>query len=219
MLTGLAADIIGCETCGLAQRASHLKHHLTCTRCGTRLHFRKPNSISRTWALLIAAYVLIIPANLMPVMTTGSLFGTEADTIFSGVVYLWNSDSQVLAIILFCASMLIPLAKLFSLTYLLISVKRRSTWNPRGRTRIYRIVELIGRWSMIDVYVATMLTALVQFGSLMSIRAGSGAIAFAAVVVLTIFAAKSFDPRLIWDAADDPRTNDINDMNTEELHV
>jgi len=219
LLTGLAADIIGCETCGLAQRASHLRHNLVCRRCGTSLHFRKPNSISRTWALLTAAYVLIIPANLMPVMSTGSLFGTENDTIFSGVVYLWHSDSEVLAIILFCASILIPLAKLFSLTYLLISVQRRSTWNPRVRTQMYRIVELIGRWSMIDVYVATMLTALVQFGSLMSIRAGSGAIAFAAVVVLTIFASKSFDPRLIWDAADDLKNYDMNNIKAEELHV
>jgi paraquat-inducible protein A len=152
-------------------------------------------------------------------MSTGSLFGTENDTIFSGVVYLWHSDSEVLAIILFCASILIPLAKLFSLTYLLISVQRRSTWNPRVRTQMYRIVELIGRWSMIDVYVATMLTALVQFGSLMSIRAGSGAIAFAAVVVLTIFASKSFDPRLIWDAADDLKNYDMNNIKAEELHV
>ena len=171
------------------------------------MHSRKINSISRTWALVIAAYVLIIPANLMPVMATGSLFGTEKDTIFGGVVYLWTSDSQILAIILFCASIVIPFAKLFSLTFLLISVQIRSTWKPKLRAKLYRIVEAIGRWSMIDVYVATMLTALVQFGSLMSIRAGAGAIAFATVVVLTIFAAKSFDPRLIWDAADRSKEN------------
>jgi paraquat-inducible protein A len=121
-----------------------------------------------------------------------------------------------LAIILFCASIVIPFAKLFSLSFLLISVQIRSTWRPRLRAKLYRMVEAIGRWSMIDVYVATMLTALVQFGSLMSIRAGAGAIAFATVVVLTIFAAKSFDPRLIWDAAD--RSNN-NDHLAEELHV
>jgi paraquat-inducible protein A len=180
------------------------------------MHARKTNSISRTWALVIAAYVLIIPANLMPVMATGSLFGTEKDTIFGGVLYLWNSDSEVLAVILFTASIIIPFAKLFSLSFLLISVQIRSTWKPKLRAKLYRAVEAIGRWSMIDVYVATMLTALVQFGSLMSIRAGTGAIAFATVVVLTIFAAKSFDPRLIWDAADRQKNDD---PLAEELHV
>ncbi|MBU3538419.1 paraquat-inducible protein A [Polynucleobacter sp. UK-Gri1-W3] len=207
MVTAVSCGIIACETCGYAQRIPQGSGHLACMRCGARMHSRKTNSISRTWALVIAAYVLIIPANLMPVMATGSLFGTEKDTIFGGVVFLWTSDSQILAIILFCASIVIPFAKLFSLTFLLISVQIRSTWKPKLRAKLYRIVEAIGRWSMIDVYVATMLTALVQFGSLMSIRAGAGAIAFATVVVLTIFAAKSFDPRLIWDAADRSKEN------------
>jgi paraquat-inducible protein A len=149
-------------------------------------------------------------------MATGSLFGTEKDTIFGGVLYLWYSDSEVLAIILFTASIIIPFAKLFSLSFLLISVQIRSTWKPKLRAKLYRAVEAIGRWSMIDVYVATMLTALVQFGSLMSIRAGAGAIAFATVVVLTIIAAESFDPRLIWDAADRQKNDD---HLAEGLHV
>ena len=216
MLTGAACGLVGCETCGLAQREVPRVNHMECARCGAEMHIRKPDSISRTWALVIAAYVLIIPANLMPVMATGSLFGTEKDTIFGGVVYLWTSDSPVLAIILFCASIIIPFAKLFSLTFLLISVQIRSTWKPRVRAKLYRMVEAIGRWSMIDVYVATMLTALVQFGNLMSIRAGGGAIAFATVVVLTIFAARSFDPRIIWDAAG---LSNNNDKIAEELHV
>ena len=216
MLMARSQGVIGCETCGLAQRAEPKSAHMVCTRCGATMHFRKPDSISRTWALLIASYVLIVPANLMPVMATGSLFGTEKDTIFGGVVYLWTSDSEVLAIILFCASIIIPFAKLFSLTFLLITVQRGSTWNPRLRARLYRMVEAIGRWSMIDVYVATMLTALVQFGNLMNIRAGAGAIAFATVVVLTIFAAKSFDPRLIWDAVD---RSESGHSTSEELHV
>jgi paraquat-inducible protein A len=150
-------------------------------------------------------------------MATGSLFGTENDTIFGGVLYLWESNSQLLAIILFCASIVIPFAKLFSLTFLLISVQRHSAWNPVFRAKLYRIVEFVGRWSMIDVYVATMLTALVQFGSLMSIRAGAGAIAFALVVVITIFAAKSFDPRLIWDNLNTRPLN--NKKNSKEAHV
>lgn len=209
--------MIGCEACGLAHHKPCTDEPMTCLRCGSRVHERKPNSLGRTWALLISAYVLIIPANLMPVMATGSLFGTENDTIFSGVLYLWESNSEVLAIILFSASIVIPFAKLFSLTFLLISVQRHSTWNPLFRAKLYRAVELVGRWSMIDVYVATMLTALVQFGSLMSIRAGVGAIAFASVVVITIFAAKSFDPRLIWDNAK-PRPLQHNKL-TKETHV
>jgi len=199
----MARRIVGCETCGLAQHIASVQGHLSCVRCGATVQFRKPNSINRSWALVIAAYVLIVPANLMPVMSTGSLFGTESDTIFSGVVFLWTSGSQVLAIILFCASILIPFVKLISLTFLLLSVERRSAWKPRFRAKLYRFVEAIGRWSMIDVFVATMLTALVQFGNMMTIRASFGAIAFASVVVLTIFAARSFDPRLIWDAAGD----------------
>lgn len=200
-MNAASQSIVSCEACGLAHHKPSADEAMTCSRCRSRIHERKPNSISRTWALVISAYALIIPANLMPVMATGSLFGTENDTIFGGVLYLWESNSEVLAIILFCASIVIPFAKLFSLTFLLISVQRHSNWNPIFRAKLYRAVELVGRWSMIDVYVATMLTALVQFGNLMSIRAGVGAIAFALVVVITIFAAKSFDPRLIWDNA------------------
>lgn len=217
MLTATSNGIIACDDCGFVQwRTPLTSGHLSCSRCAASMHVRKVNSISRTWALVIAAYVLIIPANLMPVMATGSLFGTEDDTIFGGVLYLWTSDSEILAIILFCASIIIPFAKLFTLTFLLISVQIRSTWRPKLRAKLYRMVEAIGRWSMIDVFVATMLTALVQFGSLMSIRAGAGAIAFATVVVLTIIAAKSFDPRLIWDAADRTKNDD---HLAEELHV
>lgn len=216
MISALSQNMVGCDACGLAQKASPSSRRLVCGRCGSHMHLRKPNSISRTWALVIAAYVLIIPANLMPVMATGSLFGTEKDTIFGGVEFLWNSNSQVLAIILFCASIVIPFSKLFCLTFLLISVQQRSSWRPKFRAKLYRLVEAVGRWSMIDVYVATMLTALVHFGDLMSIRAGAGAIAFAIVVVLTIFAAKSFDPRLIWDAA---YSSISNDNLVKESHV
>lgn len=202
MLTGAAEGIVGCHACGLAHQAPPDDHGMVCSRCGVPLHFRKPDSLNRTWALLIASYILIIPANLLPVMKSSTLSGAEDDTIMSGVIYLWVSGSQVLSVILFVASILIPVTKLLALTYLLISVRRRSVWKPKVRTQIYRILEAVGRWSMIDVYVAAMLTALVQFGSIMSINVGTGAIAFGAVVVLTMFAAESFDPRLIWDAAD-----------------
>jgi paraquat-inducible protein A len=132
-------------------------------------------------------------------METGSLFGSQTDTILSGVIYLWVSGSWPLAAIIFIASIVVPASKVAALAFLLLSVQRRSTWKPAERTRLFRLVELVGRWSMVDIYVAALLTALVHFQSLATIRAGPGAIAFGAVVVLTMFAAEAFDPRLIWD--------------------
>jgi paraquat-inducible protein A len=201
-VTAAEAGLLACHACGLVHRPAGGAHELACARCGAGLHFRKPDSIARSWALLVAAYVLIVPANLLPVMETGSLFGSETDTILSGVIFLWTSGSWPLAVIVFIASIAVPFSKLGALTYLLVSVQRRSTWAPRERTRLYRVLEIVGRWSMIDIYVAAILTALVQFGGLMSIKAGPGAIAFGAVVVLTMFAAESFDPRLICDSAE-----------------
>jgi paraquat-inducible protein A len=145
--------------------------------------------------------VLYIPANVLPVMYTSSLFGAEKDTIMSGVVYLWTSGSWVLALVVFIASVAVPMLKIIAIAFLSISTQLHSRWSPEQRTRIYRIVELVGRWSMLDIYVITMLVALVQFKALATIQAGPAAIAFGAVVVLTMFAAMSFDPRLIWDAA------------------
>jgi paraquat-inducible protein A len=152
--------------------------------------------------LLAAAIVLYIPANVLPVMDTSSLFGAQKDTILSGVVYLWVSGSWPLAVLVFVASIAVPMVKILGLSYLAWSTQRRSQWLPEQRTRIYRLIELIGRWSMLDIYVITMLVALVQFKSLATIKAGPAAIAFGAVVVLTMIAANMFDPRLIWDAAE-----------------
>ena len=163
------------------------------------MHARKPDSINRSWAFLIAAYILYIPANVLPIMHTRSLFGNQSDTILSGVIYLWNSGSWPIAAIIFIASIMVPLIKMFALTLLLITAQRRSTWRPLDRTRLYRAVELVGKWSMVDVFVVAILVTLVQLGSLATIAAGTGAIAFGVVVVLTIFAAEAFDPRLIWD--------------------
>jgi paraquat-inducible protein A len=155
--------------------------------------------VARTWALLIAAGIMYVPANLLPMMETRSLFGSQDDTIMSGVIYLWTSGSWDLALVVFIASIMVPLMKLIALTLLLVSVQRRSVWQPVQRTRLYRLVELVGRWSMLDIYVVTILAALVQIGSLATIKAGPAAMAFGAVVVLTMFAAMQFDPRLIWD--------------------
>lgn len=198
----MAADLglLNCHVCGQLARAPAGQHASACPRCAAPLHLRKPNSISRTWALLIAAMILYVPANLLPMMKTSSLFGTQSDTIMSGVVYFWTSGSWYLALIIFFASIMVPLLKMIALVLLLVSVQRRSRWQRAQRARLYRLVEFVGRWSMLDVYVVAVIVALVQLKSLATIDAGPGAIAFGAVVVLTMFAAMSFDPRLIWDS-------------------
>jgi paraquat-inducible protein A len=194
-----SAGLLLCHSCSLVTKASAGAREQDCPRCGTPLHFRKPDSIARTWAFLIAAIILYIPANVMPIMETGSLFGAQKDTIMSGVVYLWISGSWDLAVLVFIASIVVPLAKIIALVFLLLSVQLRSAWQPRQRTRLYRLVGLVGRWSMLDIYVITLLVALVQLKALATIKAEPAAIAFGAVVVLTMLAAISFDPRLIWD--------------------
>ena len=197
-LTARNQGLLPCHACGLLARRG-TGHEAFCPRCGDRLHQRKPDSIRRTWAFLIAAAILYIPANVLPIMITNSLFGAEVDTIMSGVVYLWTSGSWPLALIVFIASITVPLMKLIALTLLLVSVQFRWRWAPGQRTKLYRIVEIAGRWSMLDIFVSTMLVALVHLQGLATIIAGPAAIAFGAVVVLTMLAAMSFDPRLIWD--------------------
>jgi paraquat-inducible protein A len=200
-LTASRAGLFVCHECGLLSKpASAHVHEGACPRCGAALHFRKPASFARTWAFVLSAIVLYIPANLLPVMDTSSLFGSQTDTIMSGVVYLWTSGSWPLAIIVFIASVAVPMLKILSLLFLVTTAQFRWRLLPHRRTSIYRVVELVGRWSMLDIYVITILVALVQFNALATIKAGAGAIAFGAVVVLTMFAAMSFDPRLIWDA-------------------
>jgi paraquat-inducible protein A len=198
--TAARAGLFVCHDCGLLSKPSSHAHEGRCPRCGSHLHFRKPGSIARTWAFVIAAVILYIPANLLPVMDTSSLFGAQTDTIMSGVVYLWTSGSWPLAVIVFIASIAVPMLKIIALVFLVLTAQLRWRWLPERRTRIYRLVELVGRWSMLDIYVITILVALVQFNALATIKAGPGAIAFGAVVVLTMIAAMSFDPRLIWDA-------------------
>ena len=174
-----------------------------CPRCGARLHHRKPRSLQRTGALLLAATILYIPANLLPIMQTTSLGRVQSDTILSGAHYLLQSGMWPLALVVFVASILVPLLKILILTLLLVSIRWRWTWRPRDRTRLYRILELVGRWSMVDIFVVTILVALVQLGNVANVVAQSGAVFFAAVVVLTMLAAMSFDPRLIWDTQDE----------------
>jgi paraquat-inducible protein A len=197
-MTAAREGLLACHTCAFLARADG-ESHAWCPRCGAALHFRKPDSIARTWAFLIASVILYLPANVLPVMETSSIFGVQKDTILSGVVYLWVSGSWPLAVVVFIASVLVPLAKIAALAFLTASVQMRSRWQPEQRTRLYRVVELVGRWSMLDIYVIAVLVALVQLKAVATIQAGPAAVAFAAVVVLTMLAAMSFDPRLIWD--------------------
>ena len=200
--SAIDAGLIGCHSCNMVSRvpAAH-GHHVAavCPRCGAALHPRKPDSLTRTWALVISAAICYVPANMLPIMKVTSLGNTQADTILSGVIYLLVHGMWPLALVVFIASVFVPLAKLIILVYLLISVQRRSQWRPVDRTRLYRLTEAVGRWSMVDIYVVTIMVALVKLGNLATIEAQAGAIFFGAVVVITIVAAMSFDPRLIWD--------------------
>jgi paraquat-inducible protein A len=202
-----AMGLIGCETCGLVVQAPRRpqQHAGFCPRCHAALHVRKPDSLTRCWAYLIAAAILYVPANLLPVLRTTQGFDRSSDTILSGVVALWNAGSWDLAVIVFTASIVVPLLKIGTMMMLLITTQAGSTAHRAERTRLYRIMEFVGHWSMLDVFAVALLVALVHFGPLAQVQPGGGIIAFGAVVVLTMLSTMSFDPRLIWDAV--PSTN------------
>ena len=198
--TAASRGLLSCHACDLVSPIA--LDGEPCPRCGATLHRRKPASLARTWAFLLSAFILYIPANLLPVMVTQSILGTQRDTILSGVIYLWLSGSHMLAGVVLIASIIVPLLKMLILTLLLASVHFRSTWRIRQQTRLYGLVEIIGRWSMLDIFVVALLAALVRAGALATIIPGGGALAFASVVVLTMLASLSFDPRLLWDSLD-----------------
>ncbi len=197
-VTAAQAGLVGCESCGLLAPLTEGEVQ-NCGRCGERLHQRHPDSINRSWALLIAAIVFYIPANLLPITLTTALDRTEGDTILQGVIYFLGSGEWSIALVIFTASIMVPTLKIIAMAYLLVSAQRHVKGRAVNRTRIFRVVELVGRWSMIDVFVVTIMVALVQLGALASVQAGPGAKYFCAVVVITMLAAASFDPRLIWD--------------------
>ena len=202
-MSAAQAGLIGCHVCTQLSPANVLAHgQARCPRCGAPLHARKPQSIQRTWALLIAALILYIPANVYPIMRVVSLGQAQSDTILSGVIHLWEVGMYPLAIVVFVASVFVPMVKLMVLLYLLLSVQLGWRRGLRERTVLYRFTEAIGRWSMVDVFVVALLAALVHLGQVATIIPGPAALAFAAVVVLTMFAAMAFDPRLMWDALD-----------------
>jgi paraquat-inducible protein A len=199
-------SLVLCHCCGTLNKQLpevEEKHASHCLKCHSVLHQRKPKSLDRTLALVIAASILYIPANVLPMTVTDSLLGSQQDTIMSGVIYFWQNGDYLVSAVIFMASIFIPMLKLLILCFLLIAVKMQSSkrlhFSPEHCSMLYRIVEFIGRWSMIDVFVVALLTALIQIQSLATILAGPGAVAFGAVVVLTMFASLSFDPRIIWD--------------------
>ena len=204
-VTAAQAGLVSCEACLLLTRPAAGTESGYCPRCGEKLEHRRHASIEVTWALVIAAAICYIPANALPVLNTTTLGESEGDTILSGIAFLYTSGSWPLALIVLIASIMIPLGKLVALVYLLISVQRGSIANSHERTRLYRMVEFIGRWSMLDVFVDAFTVALVQLSPLTSVAPGAGVLFFAAVVVLTMLAAESFDPRLIWDATNPHR--------------
>ncbi|MDX5373728.1 MAG: paraquat-inducible protein A [Pseudomonadaceae bacterium] len=200
-MRALDAGIIVCDECHKLEylREGEEQH---CSRCGARLHARRPNSIARTWALLITAAILYIPANLLPIMTVSFLGKGMPSTIMGGVIELIQADMLPIALVVFVASILVPTFKLVGIALLLYSVQRHQPMSARQRILMYRFIEWIGRWSMLDIFVIAILVALVNFGNLATISADLGAAAFATVVILTMLAAVTFDPRLIWDNTD-----------------
>ncbi len=190
-----SGEVVACETCGLVQASDHRQ----CLRCGSALHERKPDSIARCWALLIAAAVMYVPANFYPVLSVVQNGAGAPSTILGGVEELLASHMYPLAALVFFASILVPLVKIIGLAAMLIMTQMGWTASLRQRTRLYLFVNWIGRWSMIDIFMEALLGALVRFGAVVTIEPGIGAVAFCSVVILTMLAAESFDPRLMWD--------------------
>jgi paraquat-inducible protein A len=194
--TAREANLVACASCGLLSPLASL----SCSRCGSTLQSRKLNSRERTWALLFTAILLYLPANLLPVMRVVSLGRAQSDTIMGGVFYFLRTGSWPLALIIFIASVVVPILKIVILAFLLISERQRSSRWPEHRARLYRLTEMVGRWSMVDIFVITLMVALVELGSVANITPGPGSVAFALMVFSTMLAVQCFDPRLVWDS-------------------
>lgn len=198
-MRAIDAGILICGECHELNRQYPETDEQTCTRCGALVHARRPDSLMRTWALLLTSAILYIPANLLPIMTVNSLGQGSPSTIMAGVIELVQHGMIPIAAVVFVASILVPTFKLVGIALLLFSVQRHQPLSARQRIIMYRFIEFIGRWSMLDIFVIAILVAVVNFGRIASIEANLGAVAFASVVVLTMLAAVTFDPRLIWD--------------------
>ena len=196
--------VLNCHACGLLRIEDADGQPHACPRCGAAMHHRVGNSVQRTWALMAAAAIMLIPANLLPVLNVQKLGKGQPDTIMSGVIHLIEGGMWGLALIVFFASIVVPAMTLVTLGFLLHSVQSGSDWRPRDRTFLYRVTEVIGAWSMVDVFLVGLLAGLVKLGLLATVEPGLGASFFGAAVILTMFAAHNFDSRLIWDRADVP---------------
>lgn len=190
-----AQGLAGCHTCGKVSPVAMGR----CPRCDTPLHLRKPDSVNRTMAFMLAAAALYVPANFLPMMTMVELGDVSENTIVGGIIYFWKAGAYPIALVILTASIIIPLLKIVALSWLCLAASGKLHPSPAVLGRIYWLTELLGRWSMIDIFVVGILVALVQIGNYMTVTPGPGALAFAGVVVLTMFAAMSFDPRLLWD--------------------
>ena len=197
--TGDLRQCVTCHHCALLLAAS--ASGAPCPRCAARVEARKPRAYQRTLALVIAAYLLYIPANLLPVLSLVQFGRTDSKTILEGAHELLVTGMWPLALIVLIASIAVPIMKLFGLTWFLISTHQRDSHRLVARTRTYRAIDLIGRWSNVDVFVISISAALLQFNMLTTVRAEPGAVAFGAVVLLTMLASRMFDPRIMWDAA------------------
>lgn len=206
MTTPVTAFSKGLASCHVCLKLAPVEQHY-CPRCGEALHARKPDSLQRTMALLITASILYVPANILPIMIHDQLGTSEPSTILGGVILLIELGSIPVALVIFIASVMVPLGKLFTMFYLCWSLRHGPPGSERQRTVMYRITEFIGKWSMVDVFVVAILVALVQLGGLIAFRPGAAALAFAGVVIVTMIAAESFDPRLMWDMSAKNRNN------------
>lgn len=203
IVTAREMGLIACRVCGRVCQCQDEGRVGKCPRCGARMHRRKPNSVGRTWALLLSAMILYIPANVIPIMHTHTIFFTTDSTILHGVMQLWRAGSADLAVIVFCASIMVPLLKFLALGFLLLRSRRpASRKQRRQQSKLYRIVDIIGHWSMLDVFVVALLTGVIQLGQFANVAPRGAAIWFALVVVLTMLASMSYEPRLAWDHDD-----------------
>lgn len=199
--TAASMGLRSCPACGLLSANAGMDAKITCFRCQTVLRTRKADSLQRSCALLLAAAILYVPANVLPILETNSVAHSGNDTILTGILALWSGGSWPLAILVFVASILVPSLKFIALAFLLWSTHRGWRWALHDRSVLYRLIEFVGRWSMLDIYVVTLMVTLVQLRGIATIHAGAGALAFASVVVLMMYAAQAFDPRLMWDRA------------------
>ena len=202
-----AADrgLAGCDTCGKVSPVAQKR----CPRCGSSLHLRKPASIEGTVALMTAAAVLYIPSHLLPIMTVVELGKVTNHTIIGGMMSFWETGAYPIAIVIFVASIMIPLLKIGALVWLCAAASGITHPSPKALGRVYLVTELLGRWSMIDIFVVGIMVSVVQLGNYMTVTPGPGALAFGGVVVLTMLAAMRFEPRLLWDRLDEMTSGEL----------